>query len=1217
MQEQENSSMLGFHTTTALQPVMQASAPLLGADYPKPIMNPSSTIQPHPATNGFNGTYSLESDALPASFASLGDIAHTTPATDMSSTMGNHHTHNMHHTPSATSFADDASMYDGSYSHQMDNQSMNGHDNDDHERQGSVDFTSPYQSTSVQSNNTAITKSESFLDSKLPFSGEHAASNMATDSLLLFKDQIKWFSGLTRNMRKRKDAVIFLVPVDPIALNIPTYSTVIKQPMDISTIDKKLQNKGYSDVATIKADFELMFNNCYTFNGADSQVSVMAKNLQAWYHKELEKLPLTFRPPVDRKPKPPHRESLTGGENRPKREQHSLTREQTPSASKKNKPRKVSPELKFCSYIQRELSKKHHSPYNLPFLVPVDPIALGIPHYRSIITRPMDLSTMRKKLDNGDYEHASEFEADMRLMLNNCYTFNPPGTDVYNLGKRLEGAFNNKWTEKASFLAQHDESAAKLQKTKSAFSTTPHTSSHRPHASSIYPTSTPTPASRPANQAMSAFTPTAKPPTAAKAPFQSAQHDQAKTQKPSRHGKPLSAAYTPASASAIGSGSKSRYDDTDSSSEEDADTQHIEMLQTQLNLLNTQLQMLTDKRNKKRKRRSHGHVHDSAEVASPPEPVAQSSAKSRSRTRLPAPKPDRRRSITKRARPNDSDDENEPEEITYEQKRELSESIDLLPHERLCTVLEIIKENAQLNTTGEEEIVLDIDSLDKSVLWKLYKFVRKHTRSISKPATEVAKTSTVAPPTSITPMKQGNESSSSSGSDSDGSDIFSDIGAASDADFEAAGTLNTIHHTRSQSITRSRSTSVSHSETGASAHITPEKPLIHSSVSLAPSLEKSEASPNKSRPVLLIRNPYLATGDVDNTTTQPPETIASNASSVNVCSAPATSVPVAARPHTTKGSKAEFRVEKGDVTAWTGGSTTTGQPGKFSHRPSLTKSGASGFFSKGSNSSLNRRSSSFIHTEALLASTVVKEDITGQNFNANPTPPVLPPRKPRYDSVLDSAWDHHKSLRNPEKEAQERRKQVEAIEKAEKARKDAISGKVNPKEASVDHNGEPKRSNLDGGDFGETSDVSKRRLLNEQWIMQQQLAAEIATACEQDILARSKSYENVKPIDLQGPGDSMNAFYATIDNMESIMTDSKTIRDVFRKEAVDEVGRVAGPWAFYCELSSSDEDEYEDIGSNIEDLRDADMTDGASGGAGDSAEEVESDNHEVTDMDLD
>lgn len=96
----------------------------------------------------------------------------------------------------------------------------------------------------------------------------------------------------------------------------------------------------------------------------------------------------------------------------------------------------------------RELTNKKHVALNYVFLAPVDPIAMGIPQYLQIISNPMDLSTIKKKLDLGDYSNGDEFEDDVRLMFNNCYTFNRPEDDVYQLGKRLEGIFDERWSTK-------------------------------------------------------------------------------------------------------------------------------------------------------------------------------------------------------------------------------------------------------------------------------------------------------------------------------------------------------------------------------------------------------------------------------------------------------------------------------------------------------------------------------------------------------------------------------------------------------------------------------------------------------------------------------------------------------------------------------------------------------------------------------------------------
>ena len=40
---------------------------------------------------------------------------------------------------------------------------------------------------------------------------------------------------------------------------------------------------------------------------------------------------------------------------------------------------------------------------------------LNIPDYYKVIDKPMDLSTVKRKLEDGEYEAASEFEADVRF----------------------------------------------------------------------------------------------------------------------------------------------------------------------------------------------------------------------------------------------------------------------------------------------------------------------------------------------------------------------------------------------------------------------------------------------------------------------------------------------------------------------------------------------------------------------------------------------------------------------------------------------------------------------------------------------------------------------------------------------------------------------------------------------------------------------------------
>lgn len=76
--------------------------------------------------------------------------------------------------------------------------------------------------------------------------------------------------------------------------------------------------------------------------------------------------------------------------------------------------------------------------YAWPFLNPVDSEGLGLIDYYEIIKKPMDLATVRDKMDNGEYRAATEFAADVRLIFTNCYRYNQPDTNVVYMAKQLQ-----------------------------------------------------------------------------------------------------------------------------------------------------------------------------------------------------------------------------------------------------------------------------------------------------------------------------------------------------------------------------------------------------------------------------------------------------------------------------------------------------------------------------------------------------------------------------------------------------------------------------------------------------------------------------------------------------------------------------------------------------------------------------------------------------------
>ncbi|MEQ2315653.1 hypothetical protein AMECASPLE_024665, partial [Ameca splendens] len=106
---------------------------------------------------------------------------------------------------------------------------------------------------------------------------------------------------------------------------------------------------------------------------------------------------------------------------------------------------RMSEQLRHCNNILKEMLSKRHYAYAWPFYTPVDAVALGLHDYHDIIKQPMDLSTIKKKMDQQEYADAKEFAADIRLMFSNCYRYNPPSNDVVYMARKLQEVFEARY----------------------------------------------------------------------------------------------------------------------------------------------------------------------------------------------------------------------------------------------------------------------------------------------------------------------------------------------------------------------------------------------------------------------------------------------------------------------------------------------------------------------------------------------------------------------------------------------------------------------------------------------------------------------------------------------------------------------------------------------------------------------------------------------------
>ncbi|XP_069502925.1 CREB-binding protein isoform X2 [Ambystoma mexicanum] len=80
-------------------------------------------------------------------------------------------------------------------------------------------------------------------------------------------------------------------------------------------------------------------------------------------------------------------------------------------------------------------------PESLPFRQPVDPLLLGIPDYFDIVKNPMDLSSIKRKLDTGQYQEPWQYVEDVWLMFNNAWLYNRKTSRVYKFCSKLAEVF--------------------------------------------------------------------------------------------------------------------------------------------------------------------------------------------------------------------------------------------------------------------------------------------------------------------------------------------------------------------------------------------------------------------------------------------------------------------------------------------------------------------------------------------------------------------------------------------------------------------------------------------------------------------------------------------------------------------------------------------------------------------------------------------------------
>lgn len=315
--------------------------------------------------------------------------------------------------------------------------------------------------------------------------------------------EAKEISKIIKNIIKTASGKNFRAPVATLWPDFALqYAAKVPNEIDLATMERKVKEGQYPSIQAIKDDAVLLYENAVAFNNADHPITAAANDVKISIITKLGSLPpeppshvakaqtkkpkrptpsldTAARTPAARRPSrgstgaaipmsaPPttfaldpvtstpliRRDSTKDG--RPKREIHPPKNKDLPYSSARPKSKKYSVELKWCEEALNEMKKSKYLAFSGVFMAPVDPVALQIPNYFTIIKSPMDISTVSEKLKNGAYTRAKEFEQDVKLIFQNCYKFNPEGNPVRTMGKQFEELFNELLAKKDRWIADH------------------------------------------------------------------------------------------------------------------------------------------------------------------------------------------------------------------------------------------------------------------------------------------------------------------------------------------------------------------------------------------------------------------------------------------------------------------------------------------------------------------------------------------------------------------------------------------------------------------------------------------------------------------------------------------------------------------------------------------------------------------------------------------
>ena len=184
----------------------------------------------------------------------------------------------------------------------------------------------------------------------------------------------------------------------PSKKDYPDYYEVIKEPIDMKTIELNIKTDRYSSEDELLRDFKLMFDNCREYNEDGSQIYIDADTLESNLRKKIEEL-----------------------------DQNSTSKSKKQKANKFNK----SVYDKIKTLFESIISYKDTNGRQLSKIFMKLPSRSDYPAYYEVIKRPIDLDKIGIKIKTGVYESLEDILSDLMLSFGNACQFNEPDSQIY------------------------------------------------------------------------------------------------------------------------------------------------------------------------------------------------------------------------------------------------------------------------------------------------------------------------------------------------------------------------------------------------------------------------------------------------------------------------------------------------------------------------------------------------------------------------------------------------------------------------------------------------------------------------------------------------------------------------------------------------------------------------------------------------------------------